>query len=86
MPQNTENINIRPIRPADNPELAKIVRNTLVEFGAANPGTVYFDPTTDSLFELFQTPKAVYFVAESRGQNTGRRRNLSNRRFARKYL
>ena len=28
----------------------------IIEFGAANkPGTVYFDPTTDALYELFQT-------------------------------
>jgi putative acetyltransferase len=56
-------ITIRPIEVTDNPDLALIVRNTLSEFGAANPGTVYFDPTTDSLFELFQTPGSAYFVA-----------------------
>jgi len=58
-------ITIRPIKASDNPDLALIVRNTLAEFGAANPGTVYFDPTTDALFELFQTQKAAYFVAET---------------------
>jgi len=64
-------ITIRPIQPSDNPDLALIVRNTLSEFGAANPGTVYFDPTTDSLFELFQAPKAAYFVAEANGKILG---------------
>jgi putative acetyltransferase len=58
-------IHIRPIQPSDNPELALIVRNTLTEFGANVPGTVFFDPTTDALFELFQTPKSAYFVAEA---------------------
>jgi putative acetyltransferase len=43
--------------------LAVIVRNTLAEFGANHPGTVYFDPTTDSLYELFQTARSAYFVA-----------------------
>jgi len=62
---------IRPIQFSDNPHLALIVRNTLAEFGAANPGTVYFDPTTDALYELFQTPKAAYFVAESNGKILG---------------
>jgi len=62
---------IRPIKATDNPDLALIVRNTLVEFGAANPGTVYFDPTTDTLYELFQTPKAAYFVAEANGKILG---------------
>ena len=62
---------IRTIQPSDNPELAVIVRNTLTEFGANVPGTVYFDPTTDALFELFQTPKSAYFVAEAKGKIVG---------------
>lgn len=64
-------INIRPIQPSDNFYLALIVRNTLAEFNAANPGTVFFDPTTDALFELFQTPNAAYFVAETNGKILG---------------
>jgi len=58
------NISIRPIQPGDNPVLAKIVRDTLAEFGANHPGTVYYDPTTDTLFELFQRNGAGYFVGE----------------------
>ncbi|MDP2889754.1 MAG: GNAT family N-acetyltransferase [Bacteroidota bacterium] len=65
------NINIRNIQPFDNPELAVIVRNTLTEFGANVPGTVFFDPTTDALFELFQTEKSAYFVAEIDGKLLG---------------
>lgn len=68
---NFSEISIRPIQPSDNPDLALIVRNTLSEFGAANPGTVYFDPTTDALFELFQAPKSAYFVAEANGKILG---------------
>jgi len=34
-------------------------------------GTVYDDPTTDNLFELFQTEKAIYWVAEENGQTLG---------------
>jgi putative acetyltransferase len=58
------NISIRSIQPGDNPALAKIVRDTLAEFGANHPGTVYYDPTTDALFELFQRNGAGYFVGE----------------------
>lgn len=65
------NITIRPIRQSDNPVLAKIVRDTLAEFGANHPGTVYFDPTTDALYELFQTKGAGYFVAEMNGEIAG---------------
>ena len=54
---------IRPIEPNDNVALAKVIRDTLTEFGANKPGTVYFDPTTDALYELFRTPGSFYFVA-----------------------
>jgi putative acetyltransferase len=62
---------IRTIEPADNPALAVIVRNTLAEFGANRPGTVYYDPTTDALYELFRKPRSTYFVALQNGQIMG---------------
>jgi putative acetyltransferase len=55
---------IRTIQPSDNKPLAIIVRNALAEFGANKPGTVYYDATTDALYELFQTPGSIYYVAE----------------------
>jgi putative acetyltransferase len=58
-------MNIRLIKPSDNPALAQIIRNTLEEFGANHPGTVYFDSSTDSLYEVFRQPRSVYYVAES---------------------
>lgn len=60
-------ISIRTIQPADNESLATIVRNTLAEFGANHPGTVYYDPTTDKLYELFQEKGSIYYVAERKG-------------------
>ncbi len=54
---------IRKIAPEDNSALASIIRSSLVEFGANKPGTVYFDETTDHLFEMFQEPGSTYFVA-----------------------
>lgn len=62
---------IRNIQQKDNPVLAKIVRDTLAEFGANHPNTVYYDPTTDTLFEVFQTPRSTYFVAELNGEVVG---------------
>jgi putative acetyltransferase len=61
----TDQITIRQITEQDNAELAGIIRASLAEFGANKPGTVYFDPTTDALFQLFQQPGSCYFVAES---------------------
>jgi len=57
-------IHIRPIEPKDNIDLAKVIRGALEEFGANKPGTVYFDPTTDALFELFNnTSGSYYYIA-----------------------
>jgi putative acetyltransferase len=58
-----QDISIRPVRREDNESLAIIVRSTLAEFGANHPGTVYYDPTTDDLYTLFQKPRSSYFVA-----------------------
>lgn len=67
-----DTIRLRTIRPDDNESLAVIIRKTLEEFGANRPGTVYFDPTTDALYELFSgTPGSVYFVAETEEKIVG---------------
>ena len=62
---------LRPIRPADNASLAVIIREVLTEFKANKPGTVYYDPTTDDLYTLFQTPRSAYWVAELDGEIMG---------------
>jgi len=57
-------INITPIAPEHNKSLATIIRAALEEFGANKPGTVYFDDSTDHLYELFTSePQSFYFVA-----------------------
>jgi putative acetyltransferase len=56
------NVVIRTIQQNDNKRLAEIVRSVLAEFGANHPGTVYYDPTTDNLYQLFQKEKCVYYV------------------------
>lgn len=72
MPHRLEDIQIRQIQPTDDPELAKLIRSTLKEFGANHPGTVYYDDATDHLYELFSsTPGSVYYVAELNGEICG---------------
>jgi putative acetyltransferase len=67
-----ESVNIRTIQQTDNAALAKIIRDTLAEFGANHPGTVYYDPTTDHLFEVFSSaPRSIYFIAEKNGEMIG---------------
>lgn len=58
---------IRTIQPDDNAALAKIIRDTLAEFKANKPGTVYYDDRTDHLFEEFSVAKSIYYVVEENG-------------------
>lgn len=64
-------ISIEKIQAADNIKLAQLIREVLTEFGANKLGTVFTDPTTDQLFELFQVPDAHYFVAKENGVIAG---------------
>ncbi|HKP32253.1 MAG TPA: GNAT family N-acetyltransferase [Chitinophagaceae bacterium] len=58
-----QNYTIRTILPGDNQALAKIIRDTLTEFNAAKPGSVYYDPTTDDLHKLFQNERSRFYTA-----------------------
>ena len=58
---------IREIKVTDNSALASIVRDCLTEFNAAKPGTVFYDKTTDRLYEVFQKERSKYFVVEKDG-------------------
>jgi putative acetyltransferase len=66
-----DNIMIRPIQPADNAAVAAIIRSSLAEFGVDKPGTVFYDPTTDNLHQLFQEKNSIYYVAELDGKPVG---------------
>lgn len=66
-----DDILIRSIEPSDNPTIAAIIRQTLKEFGANHPGTVYYDETTDHLYELFQQERSVYNIALLNGKIVG---------------
>lgn len=60
-------IKIRKIQKSDNYELAAIIRSCFHDFNVSTAETVYEDPTTDHLFELFKTEKSALFVAEENG-------------------
>ena len=59
-----DKIEIREIKESDNAALASIVRSCLLEFNAAKPGTVFYDDSTDHLYELFREKRSKYFVVE----------------------
>lgn len=64
MQAGIDKITIRTIEKNDNGALAIIIRRTLEEFGANHPGTVYYDASTDHLYEIFSGTKgSVYYVA-----------------------
>lgn len=57
----------RTILQDDNEEIASLIRTVFREFNIHRPGTVYFDPTTDHLFELFSKAGSEYWIAEENG-------------------
>ncbi len=65
------NVIIRTILPDDNPVIASIIRDSLSEFGADKQGTVFYDDSTDHLFELFQKKGAIYYMADLDGEIAG---------------
>ena len=66
-----QTVTIRPINENDNSAIAVIIRNSLQEFRANHPGTVYYDESTDRLSEVFKADGSFYFVAEVEGELMG---------------
>jgi len=64
-------IEIRQIEQKDNKKLAEVIRSILTEHGMNKPGTVFTDPTTDNLFNLFQAKNSFYWVVEVDGEIHG---------------
>lgn len=62
---------IRKLIADDNFAIAAIIRNSLLEFGAARPGTVYYDETTDHLSDVFRKKRSAYFILEIDGKVAG---------------
>jgi putative acetyltransferase len=62
---------IREIRPSDNVEVAKVIRQVLIDLGVPKVGTAYEDRALDSMFENYDVPKANYYVVEEGGTIIG---------------
>jgi putative acetyltransferase len=62
---------IRKIKVEDNLALAEMIRGVFDEHDAPKTGTVYSDPTTYKLYEIFRAPGSVLWVAESDHRITG---------------
>jgi putative acetyltransferase len=61
----------RKIEKRDNEILSVLIKKVFEEFGIDIPGTVYTDPTTDALYELFLKPGSVYWIAEKNNEILG---------------
>ncbi len=55
---------IRKIEEKDNQKIAEVIRSCFADFNAPTAGTVFEDPTTDNLSELFKKEKSVLYVAQ----------------------
>ncbi len=63
---------IRTIQAQDNRATAAMIRAVFEEFDAERRGTVYSDPSTDKLYELFaEVEDAVFYLAVSGQQILG---------------
>ena len=55
---------IRPIRPKDNAEVARIIREVMTEFGAVGCNFSIADPEVDAMCEAYPAPAAAFYVVE----------------------
>ncbi len=62
---------IRPILKKDNKQIANVIRTVLLELGVPKVGTAYADKTLSTMYELYQKPRAIYFVIEEQDRIIG---------------
>ncbi|MBK9014317.1 MAG: GNAT family N-acetyltransferase [Saprospiraceae bacterium] len=56
---------LRPIQPADNQQVATIIRTVMTEFGCVGEGYSILDPEVDKMYETYSGPRASFFVVSS---------------------
>lgn len=62
---------IRPISPADDAAVARVIRTVMPEFGACGEGFAIKDPEVDWMSRAYVRPRAAYFVVELGGKVQG---------------
>jgi putative acetyltransferase len=66
------NLQVRPITAADNPLIARVIRDVSAEFGlTADKGYTVSDPNLDRLFELYSEANSAYWIVEHQGNVLG---------------
>ena len=61
----------REIQQKDNESIAKVIRDIFHELEAPKVGTAYADPILDTLYEVYQSSRSVYYVVELDGKVVG---------------
>jgi putative acetyltransferase len=56
-------VEIRPLRPADDPAMERVIRRVMTEYGASGPGFSIHDPEVAAMSAAYQPPSGAYFVA-----------------------
>ena len=62
---------IREIQQKDNEAIAKVIRDIFHELDAPKVGTAYADRILDTLYEVYQAPRSIYYVVENEGKVVG---------------
>ncbi len=65
-----DDLTFRPVRAADDPELAAIIRSGMAEFGICGDGPAN-DPEVESISTAYALRRASYFVVEANGTVLG---------------
>jgi putative acetyltransferase len=63
-----EELVIRPIERTDNPDVARIIRTVMPEFGAVGPGFAINDPEVNDMHAAYRGERARYYVVERKGE------------------
>ncbi len=71
MPRSSEAFSLRPITPADDAAMARIIRTVMPEFGAGGCGFAINDPEVDWMSKAYAAPRHAYFVLEQDGEVLG---------------
>lgn len=61
----SNNYILREITQKDNEQIAKVIRDVLIEMGVPKVGTAYEDKALNEMFETYNKPSAAYYVIEN---------------------
>lgn len=62
---------LREIKTKDNEQIAKVIRDVLIEMGVPKVGTAYEDKALNDMTEAYNMPTSAYFVLENNGKIIG---------------